>query len=194
MKLVLTGLFQAQKGCIMIKLIEELESYTANADYDFNYLLDKYEFPDYDKYKNSKNILYHNTDPDNVNYISKHGLLCDKAKAEIDIAGTIPMIWAVDVGGGYGYGGCTIAFKNNTVDYEKVNNTDVTLYEDIPARDILFIDTWVCEYEGLWRVSDARRLINDVGVDRYRKTLCKSYDKGVKFFYDIDYLIEKATQ
>jgi hypothetical protein len=36
----------------MIKLIEELENYTANADYDFNYLLDKYEFPNYDKYRN----------------------------------------------------------------------------------------------------------------------------------------------
>ena len=37
----------------MIKLIEE---YLANGEYDFNYLLDKYEFPNYDKYKNN---IYH---------------------------------------------------------------------------------------------------------------------------------------
>jgi hypothetical protein len=178
----------------MIKLIEELENYTANADYDFNYLLDKYEFPNYDKYRNNKSVLYHNTRIDRVDKISKNGLLCDVATAEIDSVGTIPMIWAVDVGGGSGYGGCTIAFKNNTTDYEKVNNTDVTIYEDIPPKDILFIDTWICEDVGLWRISDARRIINKVDVDRYRKTLCRKYDNGVKFFYDIDYIIERATQ
>jgi hypothetical protein len=173
----------------MIKLIEE---YLANGEYDFNYLLDKYEFPDYDKYKNNKNILYHNTYTDRVDYIDKHGLLCDKAKAEIDFSGTIPMIWAVDVGGGRGYGGCTIAFKNNATNYEKVNNTDVTIYEDIPASDILFIDTWVCSYDWAKRVSDMPRLIKKFGVDKVREVYAKYYNGGAKFFYDLDYLIEKA--
>lgn len=176
----------------MIKLIEELENYTANADYDFNYLLDKYEFPDYDKYKNNKSVLYHNTRIDKVDKISEKGLLCDVATAEIDSAGIIPMIWAVDVGGGSGYGGCTIAFKNNTTDYEKVNSTDVTIYEDVPTKDILFIDTWICDSPQLKRVSNIPKLIDKFGADKVRSVFMKYYDRGVKFFYDIDFLIEKA--
>lgn len=178
----------------MIKLIEELENYTANADYDFNYLLDKYEFPNYDKYRNNKSVLYHNTRIDRVDKISKNGLLCDVATAEIDSVGTIPMIWAVDIGGSDGYGGCTIAFKNNTNNYEKVNNTDVTLYEDVPPKDILFIDTWICDSPQLKRVSNIPKLIAKYGSDKVRSVFIKYYDRGAKFFYDIDYIIERATQ
>lgn len=171
----------------MIRLVEENK-------YNFNYLLSKYEFPNYEKYKGNNKILYHNTYLTNVDYISKNGLLCDKAKAEIDIVGTIPMIWAVDVGGGSGYGGCTIAFENNTTNYDKVNNTDVTLYEDIPPKDILFIDTWVCNRNHLKRVSDVPKLIKKFGIDKVREVFTKHKQSGAKFFYDIDYLLDVASK
>jgi hypothetical protein len=173
----------------MIKLVEE---YTSNSDYNFNYLLEKYEFPDYEKYKNNEKVLYHNTRPPMVDSISKHGLLCDKATAEIDIAGTIPMIWTTISGGGSGYGGCTVAFENNSEYFEKVNDREIVIYDDIPAKDILFIDTWICEDSSLKRVSDIRRLIRRLGVDRVKNTLYRKYDNGVKFFYDVDFLIQCA--
>ena len=159
--------------------------------YDFNYLLDKYEIPDYDKYKGNKKVLYHNTRPLMIDDISKHGLLCSKATAEKNELGVIPMIWAVTVGGGNGYGGCTIAFINNAESYRKVNNTEYTIYEDIPPQDILFIDTWIEPTATYGRVSDIKKYIVKMGLDRVQKTLHKAEERGLQFYYDIDYLLEK---
>lgn len=169
---------------------------TEGNNYDFNYLLDKYEYPDYSKYKNDKNVFYHNTYWTNVDEISKHGLRCDKAKAEYDAKGIIPMIWAVDVPGGEVYGGCTIAFRYDLTNEngDKVNDHEYNLFEDVPPEDILFIDTWISESNGMKRLSDVPRLINKMGEDRVRKTLIRGKERGLQLFYDPDYLIEHAKR
>ena len=163
-----------------------------SSKYDFNYLLDKYEFPDYAKYENDKNVFYHNTGLWNVDSISKHGLKCDLSKAERDIGGILPIIWATNTPYGSKYGGCTIVFRYDLTKYngEKVNDSEYTLSEDVPPEDILFIDTWICNDNSLFRVSDAPRLIKKMG-DRYRNTLEKKYENpNYEFFYDLNKLFD----
>jgi hypothetical protein len=159
---------------------------------DFNYLLDQFEYPDYNKYKN-KDILYHNTGTKNVYSISKQGLKIDKS-TQLEFSGY--MIWCESTPGLTGYGGCTVAFKNqpNNKKFERVNNTQYCIYQDIPLKDILFIDTWISDYTSLKRVSDMKRLIDKMGIDKLRSILYKKQDSGVSFFYDIDYLLEKASK
>ena len=169
----------------MVRLIESAQNY------DFNYLLEKYDYPNYAKYKNNNKILYHNTWIDNVNSIVKNGLKTERSK-QLEYSGN--MIWCVNISGATGYGGCTVAFKNDLDNsyYEQVNDTDFILYKDIPASNILFIDTWICEESSLKRVSDIKRLVDRLGADRVKATLYKKQDQGIEFCYDIDFLIECA--
>lgn len=169
----------------MIELTEKL-------NFDFNYLLKKYEYPDYSKYKN-QDILFHNTWIENIDEITKNGIKVDKSK-QLEYSGN--MIWCVNFSGATGYGGCTVAFRND-FDYdecEQLNSTEFAIYRDVPASDILFIDTWISDRSDLKRVSDVRGLVHRLGVDRVRNTLVKARDKGAIFFYDIDYLISRASQ
>lgn len=155
--------------------------------FDFNYLLEQFECPNYNKYKN-QDMLYHNTKIQYVDDIANNGLRLDRSK-QLEYQGNT--IWCVDVPGATGYGGCTIAFRNDFAngEAEKVNDTDVLVYKNIPPKDILFIDTWISDDVGLKRVSDMKRLIDRQGVDKISNILHKKESQGVKFFYDIDYLL-----
>lgn len=157
--------------------------------YDFTYLLDKYKYPQY----NIPDMLYHNTQYENVDSISKHGLRIDKAR-QLEYDGNF--IWCVTNGGGSGYGGCTIAFKNKHNDnYVELNDTEYGVYEDVKASDIIFIDTWILNDESFhYRLSDMPRLIKKFGIEKNRKVIQKYLDRGVESFYDIDKLLDVASR
>ena len=162
-------------------------------DFNFDYLLDMYEYPDYDKYKNADDVFYHNTYMENVKGITQHGLLCDKAKSDLTPSGIAPITWCVNTPGSKGYGGCTVAFKYDLNKYtgEQVNTNEFTMFNDVPAKDILFIDTWVCTAgsSGRYRLSDMKSLLSRFGEDKVRQVFQRYIDTG-HFYYTLDKLIE----
>lgn len=162
-----------------------------NDNNNFDYLLDMFEIPDYEKYK-GKDVLYHNTWLDNVDSIAENGLKTEKAK-QLEYSGN--MIWTTTQPGSTGYGGCTVCFDNepNNENFEQVNDTEVVVWENIPVNKIHFIDTWISEDVALRRVSGIKKLIQKIGIDRVRKTLLAQQEKGVQFFYTIETLLEKLS-
>lgn len=165
--------------------------------YDFTYLLKKFGFPDYAKYANDDTIMYHNTPYRNVDSIVKNGLRCDLAKADISSTGVIKHTWATNVPYDQNkYGGCTIAFRLDTdsVRAFQQNTDQYTIIDDVTPNDIVFVDTFVSDREGLLRVSDIPRLIKRGGEQHYRDVLEQWANRGVELFYDIDTLIEYAKR
>ena len=136
-----------------------------NANYEW--LLTKYMFPDYNK---NNDILYYNTPLENVDNISKVGLNVANKRYHKRYATGYEgnMIWATSTGNLKGFGGCTVAFsKTNLKHIEKVNADEYCIYENILASNIKFIDIPL-NYEAnrTYRLSEIPMLINMYGVEK----------------------------
>lgn len=149
-------------------ILLNVESLQNNVNYEW--LLTKYIFPNY---KKNNNILYHNTNLENVDNISKVGLDVTHKRYVTEYEGN--MIWATSTGNLKGYGGCTIAFsKTNLKHIEKVNEDEYCIYENIPSSSIKFIDIPL-NYEAnhTYRLSEVPLLITKYGVEKVVTNLNK---------------------
>lgn len=131
--------------------------------------------PNYDMNIDGYKILYHNTSNDNLDSIKANGLKADAGKSQ-GRGKDGDYIWATETPNLRGYGGNTIAFKVKADDAEpyKVNNTEYTLPFDIPADNILFIDSFVFSNV---RLSDLSDLVNRLGKQRVISTFTNNEDK-----------------
>lgn len=149
-------------------ILLNVESLQNNVNYEW--LLTKYIFPNY---KKNNNILYHNTNLENVDNISKVGLNVAHKRYVTEYEGN--MIWATSTGNLKGFGGCTVAFsKTNLKHIEKVNEDEYCIYENIPISNIKFIDIPL-NYEAnrTYRLSEIPILINKYGVEKVVTNLNK---------------------
>lgn len=133
------------------------------------------KLPDYGMNIDGYKILYHNTSNENIDSIKTNGLKADAGKSQ-GRGKDGDFVWATETPNLRGYGGNTIAFKvkSDDIDQYKVNNTEYTLPFDIPANDILFIDSFVFPNV---RLSDLSDLVARLGKKRVISTFTNNQDK-----------------
>jgi len=123
--------------------------------------------PDYDSQPQEGYIrLYHNTPNENLDSISKNGLLVARPNSPrtrkagyLDSEGDV--IWATNKSGSRGYGGNTIAFDvplNHRM--KKVNDDEYILYDDVKPENIKFIDRVFTSKGELNKISDLKEYVD----------------------------------
>lgn len=131
----------------------------------YEYCLKNFMYPNYDKVP--KDTIYHNTHLEYIDSIAHKGILVSKVK-QLEYQGN--MIWATTIPNQKGYGGVTVAFNlNNVNNYEKVNNEQYCIYQDIPIKNIIFFDLPVCASNNIsspYRLSDISRLVKKHGKEK----------------------------
>lgn len=159
----------------------------------YEYCLKHFMYPDYSKVP--KGAIYHNTHLEYVDSIAHNGILTSKAK-QLEYSGN--MTWATTLPNQKGYGGCTVAFTldglEDRYDYEKVNNTEYTIYTDIPTKNILFIDLPVVDGNGLplTRLSDIPELLEEYGYNKVKKVFEKQMHQYIPLDDIIPYIQGKV--
>ena len=152
----------------------------------YEYCLRNFQYPDYNKVPND--TVYHNTKLYNVDSIIKNGLLLSKST---HFEHTSNIIWTTILPNQKGYGGVTVAFTLSGLDdkkYQKVNDTQYCIYQDVPVSNILFIDLPVygLANDKHDRLSDIPRLINRFGIEKVEQV----YNKAPYKYIPLDMILQ----